>query len=64
MCHAVRVGLSPAERKEVRKLTGVMVPIYACLALFALAAIALSSPPHPGDAIAVASGAIPSAAAD
>ena len=64
MCHAVRVQLSPAERKAARKLTGFVVPIYACIALIALAAIALSSGPRPGEAVAVASGAMTPAAAD
>jgi hypothetical protein len=64
MCHAVCIRLSPAERKAAPKLTGIMVPIYACIALFALAAIALTSAPRLGDAIASANHAAPSAMAE
>jgi len=54
MCHAVRVKLSPAEAKEARKLYGVMVPVYASIALIFLAAVLLSSVPRSGDAVAFA----------
>jgi hypothetical protein len=33
MCHAVRVKLSPSERKAAVRLTGIMVPIYASVVL-------------------------------
>jgi hypothetical protein len=57
MCHAVRVRLSPTEAKAARRLSVIMVPVYASLALIALAAVALTSPPRPGEAVAVASDA-------
>ena len=64
MCHAVRVKLSPAETREVRKLYGALVPIYASVALLFVAAIMFSSAPRPGDAVAVAAmAAAPSDAA-
>lgn len=63
MCHAVRVKLSPAERKAARRFAGVMVPVYASLVLFALAAVALSSGPRPGETIAVAQDVAPLKAA-
>lgn len=54
MCHAVRVNLSPAEKKEVRKLSGVLVPIYASFALVLFAVMALTHVPRSDSAIAVA----------
>jgi hypothetical protein len=59
MCHAVRVRLSPAEAKEARKLAGMLMPVYACVALLALAVVALSSAPRPGEQVAVASNTAP-----
>jgi hypothetical protein len=54
MCHAVRVKLTDAETKAARKLYGIMVPVYASLALVMLAAVMLSSGQRPADGIAVA----------
>jgi hypothetical protein len=64
MCHAVRVTLSPAEAKAMRKLYGAMVPVYASLALVVIAALAFSAGPRPGEAVTVASNAAISAAVD
>ena len=54
MCHAVRVKLSPAEKKEVRKLSGVLIPIYASVALALLAVTVVTRLPRSDNAIAVA----------
>ncbi len=54
MCHAVRVKLSPAEKKDVRKLSGVLIPIYASIALVLLAAIAITQVPRAGEPVTVA----------
>jgi hypothetical protein len=54
MCHTVRVRLSPAEKKEVRKLSGVMIPIYASIALVLIAVMVATHVPRSGEAIAVA----------
>lgn len=54
MCHAVRVKLSPAEKKDVRKLSGVLIPIYASIALVLLAVIAITHVPRSDEAVAVA----------
>jgi hypothetical protein len=59
MCHAVRVKLSPAEKKEVRKLSGVLIPIYASVALVLFAVMALTHVPRSGDAIAIAKNSTP-----
>ena len=54
MCHAVRVKLSPAEMKDVRKLSGVLIPVYASIALVLLAAIAITHVPRSDEPVAVA----------
>ena len=42
MCHHVHVTLSAEEKKEAKKLAGVLIPIYAsiALAMFALVTVA------------------------
>ena len=62
MCHAVRVTLSPAETRQVRKLHGILAPIYASVALLLLAVAMLSHGPRSGDAVAVADNAAATAA--
>ena len=54
MCHAVRVRLSPAEKKEVRKLSGVMIPVYASIVIVLFAVTLILRTPNAGDAIASA----------
>ena len=46
MCHALRVRLSPAEKQEVRKLSGVVIPIYASIVLILLAVISITNVPR------------------
>ena len=62
MCRAVRVTLSSAETKQVRKLYGILAPIYVSVALLLLAAVMLSHGPNAGDVVAVANNAAASAA--
>ena len=54
MCHSVRITLTPAETKEVRKLWAVMVPIYALVALVIAASIFINYVPRANEGIAVA----------
>ena len=54
MCHGVRITLTPAETKEVRKLWGVMVPIYASVALVIAASIFFNYVPRANEGVAVA----------
>ena len=54
MCHAVRVRLSPAEKKEVRKLSGVMIPIDASVALVLIAVVVATHVPRSDPSVAVA----------
>ena len=62
MCHAVRVRLSSAETKQVRKPYGILAPIYASVALLLLAAVILSNGPRSGEVVAVAKNAAASTA--
>lgn len=43
MCHAGRVRLSPAETKEMKRLYGTLVPVYASVVLVLVAAMTVSS---------------------
>jgi hypothetical protein len=46
MCHHVRIMLSAEDKQDVKKLSGIMIPIYASvlLALVAVVAVRGSSP--------------------
>ena len=59
MCQFIHVRLSPEEKKEVRKLSGVMIPIYASVAFVLFAAVALMHLPRSGDGIAIAKNSPP-----
>jgi hypothetical protein len=54
MCRIAHLRLSPDEKKAVRKLSEVMIPIYASIALVLLAVVTITQVPHSGDAVAVA----------
>lgn len=54
MCHAVRIRLSAEEKKDVRKLSGVLIPIYASVVLVLLAAVAVTQVPRSHEPVAVA----------
>jgi hypothetical protein len=43
MCHHVHVTLTAEERKEARKLTGLMIPVYASIVLAVIAVVAVSA---------------------
>ena len=58
MCHGVRITLTPAETKEVRKLWGIMAPIYASVALVIAAAIFFNYVPRANEGIAVANNGV------
>jgi hypothetical protein len=42
MCHRVRVLLSTEEKEDVKKLTGIMVPVYATIMLVLVAVVAVT----------------------
>ncbi|MGH6665217.1 MAG: hypothetical protein ACREB2_09995 [Pseudolabrys sp.] len=52
MCHHVHVILSAEDKKEARKLAGVMIPIYASVVLAVIAVVAVSSTTRQGELIA------------
>jgi hypothetical protein len=42
MCHRVRVLLSTEEKEDVKKLTGIMIPVYATIMLGLVAIVAVT----------------------
>ena len=62
MCHAVRVKLSPAEQKEVRKLSGILIPIYTSVALVLFAATMFTQLPRSDETVALAKNHAPPSA--
>jgi hypothetical protein len=52
MCQHVHVTLSAEDKKDVRKLAGVMIPVYASIMLAAIAVVAVASAPPKGDLVA------------
>ena len=54
MCHHahVHVTLSAADKKDVKKLSGIMIPVYASIMLAVIAAVAVTSSPRRGELIA------------
>ena len=62
MCHYVHVHvtLSAEDKKDVRKLSGIMIPVYASIVLAIIAVVAVTSAPRQGELIASTS--VPAAA--
>lgn len=52
MCHHVHVTLSAEEQKEANKLAGVLIPIYASIALAVFALVTVVSAPPRGELVA------------
>ena len=48
MCRAVHVRLSSSERKEVARWSGVMIPVYASIAVIILVALIATQGLPPG----------------
>jgi hypothetical protein len=57
MCHHVHVTLSAEDKKDVKRLSGVMIPVYASVVLVAVAVVTLTVS-HPQTEL-VASTSIP-----
>ncbi len=55
MCHHVHVTLSAEEKKDVKKLSGIMIPVYASIMLAVVAVVALTGTPRQGELIAATS---------
>ena len=60
MCHHVHVTLSAEDKKGARKLSGIMIPVYASIVLAVVAVVTLTGGPPRGELIA--SSAAPAAA--
>lgn len=57
MCHFVHARLSPSERKQVARLTGIMLPVYASIALAIFAGAYVAHTVRAGTMIAASSDA-------
>jgi hypothetical protein len=59
MCHHahIRVLLTEEDRREVKKLSGIMIPVYASILLAMIAAVAVSGGPRQGEMVASSSAA-------
>ena len=57
MCHHahVHVTLSAEDKKDVRKLAGIMIPVYASVVLAVIAVLAVSGAPRQAEQVAAAS---------
>jgi hypothetical protein len=54
MCRSVHVRLTPSEHKEVARWSGIMIPVYASIAVFVLVALVVTHQPRTGEMIAAA----------
>lgn len=61
MCHAVRIRISESERKEVRRLSGLLIPVYASIVLLLIAATSVMHLPSAQDGVAIAKNSAPAA---
>ena len=52
MCHHVHVTLSTEDKKEAKKLAGVLLPVYASIVLAVIALVAVTGAPRQGELIA------------
>jgi hypothetical protein len=55
MCHHVYVKLSAEEKKEARKLSGILIPAYASIVLAVIAVVAVAGASHQGEQVAAGS---------
>ncbi len=55
MCHHVHVTLSAEDKKEAKKLSGIMIPVYASIVLAVIALVAVTGTQRQGEMIASAS---------
>ena len=54
MCHHVHVTLSAEEQKDVKKLSGIMIPVYASIVLATIAVVSVTAGPSRGGLVATA----------
>jgi len=54
VCQFTRIRLTHAEQEEVKKLSGIMIPIYASVALALIAFAVVAHLPRSGEPMAIA----------
>jgi hypothetical protein len=54
MCHRAYVTLSAEDKKDVKKLSGIMIPVYASIMLALIAIVAVSGGSRQGELLATA----------
>ena len=52
MCHRVHVLLSTEDKKDVKKLTGIIIPVYATVMLILAAVVAVTVNSRQGELVA------------
>jgi hypothetical protein len=52
MCHRVYVTLSAEDKKDIKKLSGIMIPVYASVMLALIAVVAVSAGSRQGELVA------------
>jgi hypothetical protein len=52
MCHHIHVTLSAEEKQAARKLSGIMIPVYASIVLAIIAVVSLTGAPRQGEQVA------------
>ena len=52
MCHRVRVLLSTEDKQDAKKLTGILIPVYATVMLVLVATVAVTMTLQQGELIA------------
>ena len=52
MCHHGHIKLSEEDKEHVKKLSGIMIPVYATAMLALIAFVAVSGGPRQGDLVA------------
>ena len=55
MCHHIHVTLSAEDKKDVKKLSGIMIPVYASIMLAVIAVVAFTGSPQKSELIAATS---------
>ncbi len=52
MCYRVHVVLSAEDKQEIKKLSGIMIPIYASIMLALIAVVAVTGSSRQGELVA------------
>jgi len=55
MCHHVHVTLSAEDKKAEKKLSGILIPVYASIVLAIVAAVAVAGAPRQDELVAARS---------